>query len=66
MTATAPLSPLVRRDGPNVGLIAGVIGIVVLALASFGVILVLGGAIGNPLLVATSGLMALVPLAFVI
>lgn len=66
MTATAPLSPLVRKDGPNVGMIAGIIGIVVLALASFGVILFLGGAIGNPLVVATSGLMALVPLAFVV
>ena len=60
------MSPLVRKDGPNVGMIAGVIGIAVLTLASFGVILVLGGAIGNPLVVATSGLMALVPLAFVI
>lgn len=66
MTATAPLSPLVRKAGPDVGMIAGVIGIGVLAIASFGVILVLGGAIGNPLLLATSGLMALVPLAFVI
>jgi RsiW-degrading membrane proteinase PrsW (M82 family) len=67
VTATAPLSPLARRrEGPNVGLIVGIIGIAVLALASFGVIFVLGGAIGNPLLVAVSGVMALVPLGFVI
>ncbi|MGM1028630.1 MAG: PrsW family intramembrane metalloprotease [Actinomycetota bacterium] len=66
MTASPPLSPLVRTDGPNVGMIAGIIGIVMLAVASFGVILFLGGAIGNPLVVATSGLMALVPLAFVV
>ena len=66
MTATARLSPLAQPKGPDVGLIAGIIGIAVLALASFGVILVLGGAIGNPLVVATSGVMALVPLSFVI
>jgi protease PrsW len=67
VTATAPLSPLQqRREGPNVGLILGVVAIAVLALASFAVIWVLGGAIGSPLLVALSGVMALVPLGFVI
>lgn len=44
----------------------GVVAIVVLALLSFLVILFLGGAIGSPLLVAVSGVMALVPLGFVI
>lgn len=66
MSTAAPLSPLARRSGPNVGLIAGVVGIVALGLASFGVILILGGAIGNPLLVALAGVMALFPLGFVI
>ena len=66
MSTAAPLSPLARRSGPNVGLIAGVVGIVALGLASFGVILNLGGAIGNPLLVALAGVMALFPLGFVI
>ncbi|WP_072313083.1 PrsW family intramembrane metalloprotease [Agrococcus sp. Marseille-P2731] len=66
MSALAQLSPLARKQGPNVGVIAGVIGIAVLALASFAVIFILDGAIGDSALVATSGLMALLPLAFVI
>ncbi|WP_413316359.1 PrsW family intramembrane metalloprotease [Agrococcus sp. 1P02AA] len=66
MSAPVPLSPLARKQGPNVGVIAGVIGIVVLALASFAVIFILDGAIGDSALVASSGLMALFPLAFVI
>jgi protease PrsW len=66
VSAPAPLSPLVRTGGPNVGLILGVIGVAVLGLASFGVILILGGAIGSPLTVALAGVMALFPLGFVI
>lgn len=66
MSAPVPLSPLARAKGPNVGLTVGVIGVVVLSLASFGVIFILAGAIGDATLVATSGLMALFPLAFVI
>ena len=66
MNATASLSPLRRREGPSAGLVLGVIGIITLALASFIVIWFLGGAIGSPLLVAVSGAMALVPLAFVL
>ncbi len=66
MSAPAPLSPLAPRTGPDVGSIVGVIGIVVLGLASFGVIFILDGAIGDSALVAASGVMALFPLAFVI
>lgn len=65
--AAAPVpSPLRRREGPSTGIVAGVVGIVALALASFLVILFLGGAIGSPVLLAVSGVMALVPLSFVI
>ena len=66
MSAPAPLSPLARKQGPNVGFIVGVIGVAALALASFAVIFILDGAIGDSALVAGSGLMALFPLAFVV
>jgi RsiW-degrading membrane proteinase PrsW (M82 family) len=66
VNATASLSPLRRREGPSAGLVLGVVGIVTLALASFIVIWFLGGAIGSPVLLAASGVMALVPLAFVL
>lgn len=64
--SAAPLSPLARRTGPNVGFIVGVIGVVLLALASFYVIYILNGAIGDSALVASSGLMALFPLGCVV
>lgn len=60
------MSPLARRSGPNVGFILGIIGIVVLGIASFGVIFILAGAIGSSALVAGSGVMALFPLGFVV
>ncbi|QUW19577.1 PrsW family intramembrane metalloprotease [Agrococcus sp. Marseille-Q4369] len=63
---TSSLSPLRRQEGPSAGLVLGLVGIGVLALASFVVIWFLGGAIGSPLLVAASGVMALVPLGFVL
>lgn len=67
MTAQTPgLSPLARRDGPNIGLILGIVGIVVLALLSFLVILLLAGSIGSPVAVALAGVIALIPLGFVI
>lgn len=67
MSTVAPApSPLARRTGPNVGLILGVVGIVVLALLSFVVILLLGGQVGDPIHVAIAGSMALIPLGFVI
>jgi protease PrsW len=61
-----PPSPFAPRSGPNVGFIVGVIGVVVLALASVYVIYILDGAIGDSALVAGSGLMALFPLGFVV
>src|SRR5690606_9786213 len=66
VSAPAQPSPFAPRSGPDVGFIAGVIGVVVLALASVAVIFILNGAIGDSALVAGSGLMALFPLGFVI
>ncbi|SFR97691.1 Membrane proteinase PrsW, cleaves anti-sigma factor RsiW, M82 family [Agrococcus baldri] len=66
MSAPVPPSPFAPRSGPNVGFIAGVVGVVVLALASIAVIFILDGAIGDSALVAGSGLMALFPLGFVV
>ncbi|GEK81105.1 PrsW family intramembrane metalloprotease [Agrococcus baldri] len=66
MSVPAQPSPFARSSGPNVGLILGIVGIAVLGIASFGVIFILAGAIGNAGLVAGSGVMALFPLAFVV